>query len=66
MCHLSPWNGKSENCCLRLTLELMLGTLVVGPAPISATGGRDSEDGIPRLSIAASHPQLADKFLTGP
>ena len=44
----------------------MLGTLVVGPAPNSATGGRDSEDGIPGLSIGTNLPELPDKLLTGP
>ena len=65
MCPLSPWNGKSEKAAVRLTIKLMLGTLVVGLAPMGAASGRDSEDHIPRLSIGVSLPRLSGEFLTG-
>ena len=50
---------------LRLIIKLMLGTLVVGLAPMGASSGPDPEKHIPRLSIGYGLPRLSGEFLTG-
>jgi hypothetical protein len=50
---------------MRLIIKLMLGTLVVGLAPMGASDGPDQEGHIPRLSIGGSLPPLSGEFLSG-